>query len=287
MNSSELPGVSPLKCVLSGLLLTVLLSSSAAPAQDAQETDKKSDKKVTTKVVVKDQGEPTIIFKKADPNGEHEEDVLVHGPFHWIGGHPGGGFLGVGLTPLTHELRAHFKAPEDAGIMINHIADDSPAAKAGLQVGDIITKVGDQTVGSPGDLANVIRGQEDGSSVDLEYYRDGKQRNTTAAIEVRDRKVFTLKLDGLEKLEGLEGLEALEGLKGLEALKGLETIHLGPEAAEHVQRALERALSSPEWQQQVERLQEINVDELEAKMEQLKKRLEELERQLKEKFDSP
>ena len=47
--------------------------------------------------------------------------------------------IGVGLTPLTKELAEHFGV--DGGAMVSSVRADSPAAKAGLKVGDIIVEV--------------------------------------------------------------------------------------------------------------------------------------------------
>src|ERR1700674_1056075 len=57
------------------------------------------------------------------------------------------GYLGVELSELTPELRAHFGAPESAGVMVARVAAGSPAEKGGLNVGDIITSL----YGQPGE----------------------------------------------------------------------------------------------------------------------------------------
>ena len=115
----------------------------------------------------------------------------------WFGGHPGkhfrfrtghggGGFLGVNLTELTPELRQHFGVPAGAGVMVSKVVDDSPAMKAGLQAGDIVTGVGGETVGSGRELARQIRKQEDGAVVTLEVWRDGRMQLIDAMVEQRE-----------------------------------------------------------------------------------------------------
>lgn len=94
-----------------------------------------------------------------------------------------GGFLGVGLTDLTAELRTHFGVPESAGVMVSKIVADSPAARAGLQVGDIITLVDADEVSSASALAHNIGGHEGGSDVTLEIWRDGKAQKLTATLD--------------------------------------------------------------------------------------------------------
>src|SRR5579883_1488479 len=51
------------------------------------------------------------------------------------------GRLGVSVVAINDELRKHFGAPEDRGIMVAHVEPSSVAATAGVQVGDIITDV--------------------------------------------------------------------------------------------------------------------------------------------------
>ncbi len=116
--------------------------------------------------------------------GDHDDGHHARHMRHF-GGHHGGGFLGVGLTELTPELRAHFGVPEDAGVMVSKVVDDSPASRAGLQVGDIISGVGGEAVASGGSLASKIRHHEDGAAATLEVWRDGRVETLTATIEER------------------------------------------------------------------------------------------------------
>ncbi len=120
---------------------------------------------------------------------EHGERHEVHGGGHeWVEAHAGGprGFLGVGLTELTPELRAHFGAPEGAGVMVAKVVAGSPAEQAGVAVGDIIAAVGDAKVVSAGALARKIGMAEAGRSVALEVWRDGRQLTLSPTIEVRE-----------------------------------------------------------------------------------------------------
>jgi membrane-associated protease RseP (regulator of RpoE activity) len=110
-----------------------------------------------------------------------------HHAIHFAGGGHAlaGAYLGVQLTDLTPELRTHFGVGEDNGVMIAKIVDDSPAWRAGLQVGDIITAVDTQEVKSGGSLARAIRGHEEGEQVSLEVWRDGRLETITATLEKR------------------------------------------------------------------------------------------------------
>jgi len=97
------------------------------------------------------------------------------------------GFLGVGLTEMTPELRAHFGAPEGAGAMVSKVEPGSPADKAGIKVGDILTSIDGQDVESSWNVMAKVRRLDDGEQVPLEVWRDGKAQKLTATIVEKDR----------------------------------------------------------------------------------------------------
>lgn len=97
------------------------------------------------------------------------------------------GYLGVGLTELTPELRAHFGVPEDAGVMVSHVEPGSPGEKAGLKVGDILSAIDGKDVASSWDVRARVRDFEDGQQVPLEVWRNRKVQTLTAAIAMRER----------------------------------------------------------------------------------------------------
>jgi membrane-associated protease RseP (regulator of RpoE activity) len=97
------------------------------------------------------------------------------------------GYLGVGLTELTPELRGHFGAPEDAGAMVSRVEPGSPAEKAGIKVGDIITAIDGQDVKSTWDVMSKVRRLDEGEQVPIQVWRDGKAQTVTATIAERER----------------------------------------------------------------------------------------------------
>lgn len=98
----------------------------------------------------------------------------------------GGGYLGVSMTELTPELRTHFGVPEDVGVMVSRVAEDSPAERAGLRVGDVITRVDGEDVGSGMALQRLVSGHEDGGEAVFEIWRDGGVETVTAMLEKRE-----------------------------------------------------------------------------------------------------
>ena len=96
---------------------------------------------------------------------------------------PQEGFLGVMVSPLTDDFREF--AGTDRGVLINSLTDESPAAKAGLQPGDVITHVDDRKVEEPGDLVEAIRERKAGDRVHIVYFRKGERREARVRLGER------------------------------------------------------------------------------------------------------
>jgi serine protease Do len=73
------------------------------------------------------------------------------------------------------------------GVVIMNVEPGSPAEKAGLKGGDVITSVNGTTVKTGNDLVNPIAAAPIGSKVKLTYVRDRSQKETTAVVEDRTR----------------------------------------------------------------------------------------------------
>lgn len=92
----------------------------------------------------------------------------------------GEAFLGVMAAPLTDEVREI--AGTDKGVLINSLTDGSPAAKGGLQPGDVIVHIDDRQVHSPGELVEAVGHHKPGDRIHVVYYRMGKRRETQVAL---------------------------------------------------------------------------------------------------------
>lgn len=218
----------------------------------------------------------------------HRETLRFHSrdgePFAWSFGDGGArGYLGVGIVQLTPELRAHFGAPADRGVMVSKIVDDSPAATAGIAVGDILLSVDDEAIDGEWDLIREIGRHGDGETVSIEVQRDGTPFSVTAALEERDRQVVDLmplfQPEELEKnLEKLHELRVeIPEIPNVEAMEKVIAIR-----ERDIQRAmgdLEQRLNSPEFR---ERLAEAarHSATLERRTAELERRLAELQRRL-------
>ncbi len=110
-------------------------------------------------------------------------------------------FLGVSLMNLSPDLREHFGAPKDAGVMVESVADDSPAEKAGLRVGDIVLSVDGKDVKSSIDLRMALKDKKEGDSVRIDYLRGKSRQTVVASVKERD----TPRLMQLEDLPTIVG----------------------------------------------------------------------------------
>ena len=110
----------------------------------------------------------------APGDGEHGE--------HRVFAFSGRGRLGVQLQSLGDQLAEYFGVT--GGALIASVREDSPAAEAGLEAGDVITRVGDRAVEDVGDVAEAVREAEAGS-LTITVVRDGDTRTLTAELPER------------------------------------------------------------------------------------------------------
>jgi len=181
------------------------------------------------------------------------------------------GFLGVGLTELSPELRKHFGAPEKAGVMVSQVEDGSPAEKAGLKVGDILVAVDGDQVDSSFDVGSRIRNLKDGEQAGLEIVRDGRSQKLTATIAERERPAIDMGPFLFKEKDGNDVLLRMgkDKLLGPEFHKKLEALGDGEDGDGH--RMIIRRLGSP------------REAELEKQLKELEKRIAELEKALAKK----
>jgi membrane-associated protease RseP (regulator of RpoE activity) len=87
------------------------------------------------------------------------------------------GRLGVVVMGLTPELRTHFGAPGDRGVLVAHVDPGTPAAKAGIAVGDVIVQVRGQTIDSAADVLAAVEELGKGAHVEVTILRDRASRS--------------------------------------------------------------------------------------------------------------
>jgi serine protease Do len=92
-----------------------------------------------------------------------------------------GSMLGIEAESLEGPLAQYFGVKE--GVLVRSVAKDSAAEKAGLKAGDVIVKVGDETVDSPQDVSNALRNRGDKKTVSLTVMREKKETSVAVTFD--------------------------------------------------------------------------------------------------------
>ncbi|MDO9170659.1 MAG: PDZ domain-containing protein [bacterium] len=119
--------------------------------------------------------------------GDGDEDFwaqLGEGDATWTAA-GGGAWLGVQVRELGEQLGAYFGA-KDGGALVESVVEDSPAAKAGFQAGDVILTLGGEPVADPDDVITTVRGMAKGDQLEAKVLRKGKEMTLKAELAERE-----------------------------------------------------------------------------------------------------
>ena len=101
-------------------------------------------------------------------------------------GHVTRGYLGVQAQMVSPEMASALnlpkRSPTQAGALVAEVEPDSPAAKAGLKAGDVITAVDGKSIGNPRDLALDIAGEKPGDQAKLDVLQDGETKTVAVSL---------------------------------------------------------------------------------------------------------
>ena len=92
------------------------------------------------------------------------------------------GWLGVVIQEVNKDLAESFGLEKPAGALVAQIQDDGPAAKGGLQVGDVILSLNGQPIVMSADLPHLVGSLKDGDKAKLEIIRNGKRQNLDVSV---------------------------------------------------------------------------------------------------------
>jgi serine protease Do len=97
------------------------------------------------------------------------------------------GYLGVGVAPVTPEVAREAKVQAPRGALIVEVASGSPAARAKLAAGDVITSFKGEDVNSPRDLTRRVANTPPGATATLGFTRGGQPQTVDVTLdELRD-----------------------------------------------------------------------------------------------------
>jgi serine protease Do len=104
------------------------------------------------------------------------------------GGEVARGWLGVEIQDLTPEMATSIGVPDAKGAIVARVLPDSPALRAGLQAGDVITSVDNTEVNDRRDLTRRVGALLAGQRANFEVLRNGEPMTINALIERRDEE---------------------------------------------------------------------------------------------------
>jgi serine protease Do len=104
------------------------------------------------------------------------------------------GFLGVQLRELDPEVAKRLGLPKGKGVVVGKVIENSPAAKAGVKDGDIITEIAGQKVKSGRQLQNVVAGLPLQQATHLTVFRDGKSVPLSVTVVEQPKDLETAEL---------------------------------------------------------------------------------------------
>ena len=95
------------------------------------------------------------------------------------------GWLGINLSNMTAEGLKELNVGKATGSLVNDVFLGSPAAKAGIEPGDYVTKIGDQTITDSSSLLYTVSSLKPGDTVPVDIVRYGKSRTVQVKIGTR------------------------------------------------------------------------------------------------------
>ena len=131
------------------------------------------------------------------------------------------GYLGVQIQPLSKDLADSLGLSSQAGALVASAQDGTPAAKAGLKAGDVITAVNGEPVANARELSRKIAGLKPGTRIELGYVRDGKPQ--TASVELG-----VLPNDKAARSDTFESSGPQLGLRLAPSDEGVEVVAVDP-----------------------------------------------------------
>ncbi len=114
-------------------------------------------------------------------------------------GHVERGWLGVAAQPVSATMAKALDLPGAAGALVAEVQKDSPASSAGIQPGDVITRIGTHAVKDPRALAQMVAGLHAGSDQAMTVRRDGADKTLTVAVAAQPDQDATVQSAAAEQ----------------------------------------------------------------------------------------
>src|SRR6202045_2399770 len=93
------------------------------------------------------------------------------------------GYIGIGISDVTPDEAKFFHVNNASGAVVTQVEPESPGAKAGLKVGDVITELNGKAVSDAGELQVEVGQKQPGTTLHLKALRDGKSVDVPVTLE--------------------------------------------------------------------------------------------------------
>jgi S1-C subfamily serine protease len=107
-----------------------------------------------------------------------------------------GGYLGIGGMEVTADKVKSLGLKEEGGVLVSTVAEDGPAAKAGVKEGDVVLEFNGTPVQGTAQFQRMVREMPPGRQVKLTIWRNGAPQTLTATIGENKNVVTMLPEDG-------------------------------------------------------------------------------------------
>jgi len=97
------------------------------------------------------------------------------------------GYIGVQLSELTDQLAEYFGVTHGDGVLITEVDKDSPAEKAGLHAGDIITEIDGQEVSDYGEVKEIVSESDEGDKLSLTVVRNKNEQKIEVVVAQNEK----------------------------------------------------------------------------------------------------
>jgi len=122
---------------------------------------------------------PHVWSWKSDGFGDRAFRFLVGGPRK----------LGIEYMEIGEQLAGYFKLAGKAGVLVSSVDVDGPAGKAGMKAGDVILKLGAETIEDGDDLREAVAEAKGGTEVTVTVQRDGRPLDLKVTLAKPETKV--------------------------------------------------------------------------------------------------
>lgn len=104
---------------------------------------------------------------------------------------------GLTLRTLSDQLAQYFQVPDGEGVLVWEVKKDSPAEKAGIKAGDVLTKVGGKRIREVRDVSRALGAFDEGEKVNVDVVRKGERKTLSIEVaEAEDFHGFNFRFDG-------------------------------------------------------------------------------------------